>query len=46
MSTFGPDPEHRFAFGLRAHAPDAFEPWEFVYRLGDVGAWGVGLRRR
>ncbi len=51
MSTFGPDPEHRFAFGLRATGPtapealgtEAFEPWEFVYRLGDVGAWGVGF---
>jgi xylose isomerase len=41
MSTFGPDPEHRFAFGLRTIGP--VEPWEFVYRLGDVGAWGVGL---
>ena len=50
MSTFGPDPEHRFAFGLRTtdhtHPSDALEPiepWEFVYRLGDVGAWGVGV---
>ena len=50
MSTFGPDPEHRFAFGLRtighcagALAAEPVEPWEFVYRLGDIGAWGVGF---
>ena len=46
MSTFGPDPEHRFAFGLRTHrapASEPVEPWEFVYRLGDIGAWGVGF---
>ena len=43
MSTFGPDPEHRFAFGLRSIADEAVEPWEFVYRLGDLGAWGVGF---
>jgi xylose isomerase len=51
MSTFGPDPKHRFAFGLRtigrtppaASATEPFEPWEFVYRLGDIGAWGVGF---
>ena len=49
MSTFGPDPEHRFAFGLRTidHADrgvsEPVEPWEFVYRLGDIGAWGVGF---
>jgi xylose isomerase len=38
MSTFEPGPEHRFAFGL-----PAIEPWEFVYELGDLGAWGVGV---
>ncbi len=46
MSTFGPDPEHRFAFGLRTIATEPVEPWELVYRLGDIGAWGVGLPRR
>jgi xylose isomerase len=44
MSTFGPDPEHRFAFGLRTPAAELVEPWEFVYRLGDIGAWGVGFQ--
>lgn len=55
MRTFGPDPEYRFAFGLRttgvthrdrfgALATEPVEPWEFVYQLGDIGAWGVGFR--
>jgi xylose isomerase len=43
MSTFGPDPGHRFAFGLRTIGREPLEPWEFVYRLGDVGAWGVAF---
>jgi xylose isomerase len=38
MNTFELGREHKFAFGL-----PAWEPWEFVYRLGDVGAWGVGV---
>ena len=54
MNTLHPGPEHKFAFGLwtighRGRDPfgDAvrppIEPWEFVYRLGDLGGWGVSL---
>jgi xylose isomerase len=54
MNAFEPGPDHRFAFGLRSigHShrgllgevpPAPIEPWEFVYRLGDLNAWGVGF---
>ena len=54
MNLLHPGPEHKFAFGLwtighRGRDPfgDAvrplIEPVEFVYRLGDLGGWGVSL---
>ena len=54
MSTLQPSPEHKFAFGLWTighSGRDTFgdvvrppiEPWEFVYRLGDLGGWGVSF---
>src|SRR5687768_6788956 len=54
MSTLQPAPEHKFAFGLWTighPGGDQFgevvrppiEPWEFVYRLGDLGGWGVSF---
>lgn len=52
MSAFEPGREHKFAFGLRGfpdraplglEADAPIEPWEFVYQLGDVGAWGVAV---
>ena len=55
MNAFEPGPEHKFAFGLRAvtypgreqsgdASPSPIEPWEFVYQLGDLGAWGIGFQ--
>jgi xylose isomerase len=49
-----PTPEDRFAFGLWTvgwAAADPFgaatrpvlEPWEYVERLGELGAWGISL---
>ena len=57
MSTLQPGPEHKFAFGLWTighPGRDPFgevvrppiEPWEFVYRLGDLGGLGGQLPRR
>lgn len=54
MSTLQPRPEHRFAFGLWTVgrpgrdpfgevARSAIEPSEFVYRLADLGGWGVSF---
>ena len=54
MSTLQPSPEHKFAFGLWTigfPGRDPFgdvtrapiEPWEFVYRLADLGGWGVSF---
>ncbi len=54
MNTLHPGPEHKFAFGLWTighPGRDPFgevvrppiEPWEFVYRLGDLGGWGVSF---
>ena len=54
MSTWQPAPEHKFAFGLWTvgfSGRDPFgdvtrapiEPWEFVYRLADLGGWGVSF---
>ncbi len=54
MSTWQPSPEHKFAFGLWTvgfSGRDPFgdvtrapiEPWEFVYRLADLGGWGVSF---
>jgi xylose isomerase len=54
MSTWQPSPEHKFAFGLWTigfPGRDPFgdvtrapiEPWEFVYRLADLGGWGVSF---
>jgi xylose isomerase len=49
-----PAPSDKFAFGLwtvgwtgvdpfgTASRP-ALEPWEYVHRLGDLGAWGISL---
>ncbi len=55
MNAFEPGPLNKFAFGLRtippagrdplgAEYPEPIEPWEFVYQLGDIGAWGVAFR--
>jgi xylose isomerase len=55
MNAFDPGPLHKFAFGLRTIPPaghdplgaedtEPIEPWEFVYQLGDIGAWGVAFR--
>jgi xylose isomerase len=55
MNAFEPGPLHKFAFGLRTippagrdslggEYPEPIEPWEFVYQLGDIGAWGVAFR--
>ena len=54
MNTLHPGPEHKFAFGLWTighPGRDPFgevvrppiEPWEFVYRLSDLGGWGVSF---
>lgn len=54
MTALHPLPEHKFAFGLWTighTGRDAFgdavrppiEPWEFVYRLSDLGGWGVSF---
>jgi xylose isomerase len=49
-----PTPDDRFAFGLwtvgwtaadpfGAPTRPALEPWEYVARLGELGAWGISL---
>ena len=54
MSALDPRPEHKFAFGLwtighpeRDPFGDSVRPpiapWEFVYRLSDLGGWGVSF---
>ena len=54
MSVLQPSPEHRFTFGLWTigyPGRDPFgdvtrppiEPWDFVYRLADIGGWGVSF---
>ena len=54
MSAWQPSPEHKFAFGLWTigfSGRDPFgdvtrppiEPCEFVYRLADLGGWGVSF---
>jgi xylose isomerase len=52
MSVFEPGAERKFAFGRgpifgSVLMPDGrvapVEPWELIYQLGDVGAWGVAL---
>jgi xylose isomerase len=54
MTYLQPLPEHKFAFGLWTighPGRDPFgevtrppiEPWEFVYRLADLGGWGVSF---
>jgi len=54
MSALDPRPEHKFAFGLgtMGHTGrDPFgssvrrpiEPYEFIYQLSDLGAWGVSF---
>jgi xylose isomerase len=54
MNAWHPCPEHKFAFGLWTigfPGRDPFgdvtrspiEPWDFVYRLADLGGWGVSF---
>jgi xylose isomerase len=54
MSALDPRPEHKFAFGLWTighpgrdpfgdSVRPAIEPYEFVYQLSDLGAWGVSF---
>lgn len=54
MIALHPYPEHKFAFGLWTvgnPGRDPFgdvtrppiEPWDFVYRLADLGGWGISF---